>query len=218
MRDIVLYGNGAHGELVYALFKEEGYNIVAFTVEEKYITVKEKFGLPIVPFENITEQYPPSDYDMFVAIGPHQLNDVREKYYYLAKEKGYHLPAFVSKKSSLCSDFKENNNVWLDHGVKAHPFVEVGENTVIIDSSIGHHTKIGKHCFIAAAILSGKVIVEDNVFIANGSVIKNGVTIGKGSIVGMGAVITKDVEPYSVYSVRGTQKREGLDARDIKLF
>ncbi len=42
-------------------------------------------------------------------------------------------------------------------------------------------------------------IVEDDVWIGYGSIVLSGVKIGKGSIVAAGSVVTKDVEPYSVY-------------------
>ncbi len=41
--------------------------------------------------------------------------------------------------------------------------------------------------------------VEDDVWIGFGAIIMSGITIGKGSIISAGAVVTKDVEPFSIY-------------------
>jgi acetyltransferase-like isoleucine patch superfamily enzyme len=44
-----------------------------------------------------------------------------------------------------------------------------------------------------------KVVVEDDVWIGYGSIILSGVRIGQGSIIASGSVVTRDVEPFSVY-------------------
>ncbi|MCB2195276.1 MAG: hypothetical protein KQH79_05415 [Bacteroidetes bacterium] len=45
----------------------------------------------------------------------------------------------------------------------------------------------------------GDIIIEDDVWIGANSVVVAGVTIGKGSVIAAGSVVTKDVEPYSIY-------------------
>jgi len=45
-----------------------------------------------------------------------------------------------------------------------------------------------------------KTIIEDDVWIGHGSIILSGVRIGQGSIIGAGSVVTKDVEPFSIYA------------------
>jgi acetyltransferase-like isoleucine patch superfamily enzyme len=47
--------------------------------------------------------------------------------------------------------------------------------------------------------LTSKVIIEDDVWIGFGSIIMSGVKICKGSIIAAGSLVTKDVEPYSIY-------------------
>jgi acetyltransferase-like isoleucine patch superfamily enzyme len=51
-------------------------------------------------------------------------------------------------------------------------------------------------------------IIEDDVWIGYGSTIMGGVKIGTGSIIAAASVVTKDVEPYSIYA--------GCPARKIK--
>ena len=46
----------------------------------------------------------------------------------------------------------------------------------------------------------GKIVIKDNSFIGANSTILPGVTIGPNSIVGAASVVTKDVEPDSVYA------------------
>ncbi|PMD93035.1 hypothetical protein BWI97_19035 [Siphonobacter sp. BAB-5405] len=51
-------------------------------------------------------------------------------------------------------------------------------------------------------------IIEDDVWVGYGSIIMSGITIHQGSIIAAGSVVTKDVEPYSIYA--------GNPARKIK--
>lgn len=56
--------------------------------------------------------------------------------------------------------------------------------------------------------LNDKVVIESDVWVGYGSVILSGVRIGKGSIIAAGSVVTRDVEPYTIYG--------GNPARKIK--
>lgn len=56
--------------------------------------------------------------------------------------------------------------------------------------------------------LNEKVIISDDVWIGYGSIILSGVRIGQGSIIAAGSLVTKDVEPFSIYG--------GVPAKKIK--
>jgi acetyltransferase-like isoleucine patch superfamily enzyme len=43
-------------------------------------------------------------------------------------------------------------------------------------------------------------VIGDDVWVGYGAIILSGVTIGEGSIIAAGSLVTKDVEPYSVYA------------------
>ena len=53
-------------------------------------------GFPIVPFEEINNLHPPTEYKMFVAIGFKNLNKARQNIYELCKSKGYELISYIS--------------------------------------------------------------------------------------------------------------------------
>lgn len=42
--------------------------------------------------------------------------------------------------------------------------------------------------------------IENDVWIGYGSTVMGGITIGEGSIIGAGSLVTKNVEPYSIYA------------------
>lgn len=51
-------------------------------------------------------------------------------------------------------------------------------------------------------------VIEDDVWVGYGTIIMGGVKIGMGSIIAAGSVVTKDVDPYSIYA--------GCPAKKIK--
>jgi len=54
----------------------------------------------------------------------------------------------------------------------------------------------------------GLISIDDDVWIGHGCTILSGVNIGKGSIIAAGSVVTKNVEPFSIYA--------GVPAKKIK--
>ncbi len=66
--------------------------------------------------------------------------------------------------------------------------------------------------------LDEKIVIEDDVWIGYGVIILGGVKIGQGSIVAAGSVVTKDVEPFSIYAgVPAKRVRSRFDAEsDLK--
>ncbi|MFD1255998.1 acyltransferase [Mucilaginibacter terrae] len=56
--------------------------------------------------------------------------------------------------------------------------------------------------------LNNVTIIEDDVWVGYGTTIMSGVTIKTGSIIAAGSVVTKDVEPFSIYA--------GVPAKKIK--
>jgi len=48
--------------------------------------------------------------------------------------------------------------------------------------------------------LTEKVTISDDVWVGYGSIILSGIKIGQGSIIAAGSVVTKDVEPFSIYA------------------
>ena len=60
-----------------------------------------------------------------------------------------------------------------------------------------------------------EVILEDNVWIGDSAIICKGVRIGKNSIIGAGSVVTKNVEPNSIYAGNPAKFIKKLDEQEI---
>jgi maltose O-acetyltransferase len=104
-------------------------------------------------------------------------------------------------------------------------YSQIGENARIAnDTIIGENVMMGFDVVILSVrhkddsidvplIKQGyfpnkRVTIKDGCWIGARSILMPGVTIGEGSIIGAGSVVTKDVEPYSIYG--------GIPAKKIK--
>lgn len=218
MEKVVIYGTGRHAELTaYEMKKNNLHEVVAFTVKNEYLNKPELNGYPVVSYEEITRAYPPDKFKMFIAIGPQNVNRVRENLFQDAKKKGYSFVNCIWPIPNFPEDLIIGENVYIGVETAISNFVEIGDNTTIIGSKIGHHCKINDNCFISVGILAGNVKLDKNVFIGLGSIMGPNITLGKHTVVGMGCVISKNTAPASVYLNKSTQKQD-FDSSKLKLL
>lgn len=178
--------------------------VVAFTVDKKYITDDHFQGLPVVPFEEVENRYPTSEYEIFVAIGPSKMNDNRVKKVVEAREKGYTLAKYISPFAICGSEVGENTFVG-DMAI-INPFVEIGENNMFWEHVfIGNDCVIGNNCFISPkTIVSTFSRVEDNVVLGSGSIVKTSVKVAKKSLVGAASFVSDDTKENGVYGEKSS--------------
>ena len=88
MDKVVIFGIGEMAKVAHYMFNRDTcFEVVAFTVDSKYIASSEFCGLEVVAFENICRKYPPNQYKLFVAVGPSRMNALRQTKFIEAKEK-----------------------------------------------------------------------------------------------------------------------------------
>lgn len=201
MKKLVIFGAKGFAEIAHHYFAHDSdYAVTAFTVDAPYIKEATFKGLPVVAFEAVEKDFPPEEYDMFVAVGIRRVNKVRAAKVGEAEKKGYRLASFVSSKASVNADLVVRPNTMIMECVWIHPFVEIGRDTIIWSASrIGFHTRIGDHCWIVSPIFGESVTVGDYSFIGLDATIAPHVSIGKSNIIGAGALILKDTKDFEVY-------------------
>lgn len=94
-------------------------------------------------------------------------------------------------------DFARGVLITTDGHVTIGNRVLIGYNTQII--SRNHVIPPKQEKILNAGHVGKKVIVEDDVWIGANCTILPGVRIGKGAVIAAGSVVTKDVEPFSIY-------------------
>jgi len=202
MSKLVIFGAGDIARLACLYFtRDTEHEVVAFTVDEQYLTGSSFRDLPLVAFENVRDIYPPDEYQMFVALSYAKMNKVRADKYRQAKEAGYELVSYVSSRCSFLTDHPVGENCFILEDNTIQPFVKIGNNvTMWSGNHIGHDAVIDDHCFLASHIVvSGYVHIGSSCFIGVNATLRNSITIAPETLIGAGAVIMKDTVEKGVY-------------------
>ena len=209
MSKIVIFGAGKIADVAYHQLKNDSpHETVAFAVDGAYIAQKEKWGLPVVAFDDILITYPPDDFKMLVAVGYQDLNRFRACKYEEAKAKGYELISYVSSRASNFSDIEIGDNCMVLEQAVLQPCTKVGNNVFFWNGNhLGHHARVEDHCYIAGqVVISGAAVIEPYCFLGVNATIGHEVTIGRESFIGAGALVTKNAPPKSVYIIPDTPR------------
>lgn len=202
MSKIVIFGAAEMAEVAHYYFQHDSeHDVAAFTVDKEFLRQEEFCGLPVVPFEEIEKQFPPSSNSMFIALGYSKVNKMREAKFNEAKSRGYQLISYVSSRATVWPGFQVGENCFILEDNTIQPFVEIGNNVTLWSGNhIGHHSKIGDNVFISShVVISGGVAIEPNCFIGVNSTIRDHLTIARECVIGMGCVISKDTKEREVY-------------------
>jgi len=208
-KKLVVFGSGDIGQLAHYYFTNDSdYDVVAFTVDAAYIKEATFCGVPVVPFEEISDQYPPTEYDLFAALSYAKLNQVRREKYLAAREKGYHIPSYISSHATVLNDGRIGENCFILEDNTIQPFVTIGNNVTLWSGNhIGHHSTIHDHCFLASHIVvSGGVTIDESCFIGVNATLRDHITIGSKSVIGAGVLVLADVEPEGLYIGTATER------------
>lgn len=203
MAKVVLFGNGQIADVVHDyLTRDSPHEVVAFTVDRDYLDGQTEYlGLPLVPFEEVQDRYPPSEHEMFVSISYQQVNGLRQRKYAEAKAKGYTLLTYVSSGASVSPTATLGDNVFVMEQNVIQTRVSIGSDCIIWSGNhIGHHTTLGDHCFIAShAVIAGFVKIGERCFFGINCSVRDGITIAPECVIGAGAIILKDTVEKGVY-------------------
>lgn len=195
-KKLVLFGDSAFAEIAYEYFTHDSeYEVVGFTVSQQYITKKELFGLPVVPFEEVENIFSPDTHDMHIAIVYLQMNRVRTRFYHEAKEKGYRLANYISSRAFVWRNVTMGDNIFIFEDNTIQPFVKIGSNNVFWSGNhIGHHSTIGSHNFISShVVVSGFCNIGDSNFFGVNSTVGNNIDIGNDCLLGSFTHMVKNV-------------------------
>lgn len=199
-KKVVVFGISILTEMiVHDAMVHDDFEIVAFTVNRKYINEETFMGLPLVPFEEIEKIYPPSEYDMLLAFSGQYIMRMRVELFRKVKKKGYLLRNYISPKADVSTGIQmgENNIVMALAHVGLNGIM--GNNNLIRQHVyLGHDFKLGEHVFIAPGCrVGGACTIDSLCYIGLGSIISSGVHVSEESLVGSGSVVIRNTEPFS---------------------
>jgi len=112
-------------------------------------------------------------------------------------------------------------------------YVMFGNRVALVGRYDHNYQQIGVPTRMASQIYKGNynwkelnqiTVIEDDVWIGYGTIVMSGVTIGRGSIIAAGSIVTKNVDPYSIYAGAPAKKiKDRFETKDdlkkhIELF
>lgn len=210
-QDIIIFGISKVAEIVYSSMQDDvnsNWNPIAFCVDEEYCQQREKFGLPVVSFKEVEKSYSPKKYKMLIAIGYHDMNQIRAQKCEDAIQKGYELISFIHSLADVASTAKIGKNTIILNNVSVGPFSEIGNNVCIYNNAtISHHVIVEDNVWITSgSVVGGNSKIGHNCFLGINSTIGHNTQIGANNFIGTNAVLTKDTKEDGVYIVADTPK------------
>jgi len=218
MNKVVVFGVMDFAELAhFYLTHDSDYEVVAFTVNEEYLPEDRKFhGLPVVPFEEVEQLYPPADYLFFAPMSNRRMNSLREKIYNEAKQKGYQLISYISSKAIVFPETPIGDNCFILEQNTIQPFTSIGNNVVMWSGNhLGHHSTVMDHVFFTSQVgVSGHCTIESFCFLGGKAGLLQNVRVAEGTFVAAWAFIDRDTEPWFLYKGNPARKTR-ISSRDI---
>lgn len=218
MAKVVVFGVRDFASLAhYYLRNDSEHEVVAFTAHREFMPAEPTFeGLPVVPFEELRDRFPPGDFSGFAPLSHKGMNSARESIYRQFKDQGYSLVSYISSHATVLNDQAIGDNCFILEDNTIQPFVKIGSNVVLWSGNhIGHHSHIQDHVFFTShVVLSGHCVVESYCFLGVNATIRDQVRLREGTLVGMSAVIMRDTDPWSVYKADGSRASK-VSSKDI---
>lgn len=202
-RRVVIVGAGGRAATAYECFSSDSpHEVAAFSVEAEYLNTATYCGIPVVPFGDIAEIYPPAEYAAFVAISPAKLNRDRSRLYKAVKSIGYSCLSYISSRAFVAQSARVGENTFVHAFAALQYGVRVGDNAVIdIGTCVAHSTLIEDDCFIGQHVaISGFCTIGRGSFLGDNSCIADTVCIAANCEVSPGAVILKDTLGDHIYT------------------
>ena len=207
-KKLVIIGAGETAEIACEYFSVDSeYDVVGFAVDRQFIKCNTLAGLPVVPLDEVQNQFPPNDYWAFVAASSTKLNRVRSNLYLQAINKNYRMASYISSKAFVWRNAQIGENCFIFEDNTIQPFVKIGNNVVLWSGNhIGHNSIIKDHCFLSShVVISGFCDIGEYSFLGVNSTVINNINIGSDCFIGAGALIQKDVPSGSVLQESSTE-------------
>jgi sugar O-acyltransferase (sialic acid O-acetyltransferase NeuD family) len=200
MKKLIIYGTGLIAEVAEFYFrKDSAYQVGVFTNAGGFIKEDRFNGTPVIAFEGLEKTHPPSEYDIFIALGYSKTNQIRQQRFTEAKQKGFICATYISSRATYYGTPVGANCFILENNV-IQPFASIGDNVTLWSGNhIGHHTKIGNHCFISShVVISGGCDIGENCFLGVNSTLRENIKLGNYVVVASGSVVMKNCKERCV--------------------
>lgn len=196
---LLIFGTGKISESISYFFNRDGnYEIVAYLLDDEYITDDIFLDKPVIPVSNCEKEFSPNDFYAFVAVGYQGMNSLRTEKVDLLKKKGYKLASYISP-YVLGNFITGENTIIMDHAM-VQPCAKFGNNVFVWGGAmIGHHAEIQDNCWITGgALIGGITVIKQNTFVGLGAIIGHEIIVGEKCMIGAGSIACTQVKDGTV--------------------
>ena len=201
-KKLLIFGNGEIASIAYNCFvKYTKYKIDGFIVDEFANNQKTFLDKKLINIKDIGN-YPPKEYDIFIAISYRKLNRIREEKYNYFKNKKYDFANFIHPENHIDDNVKIGKNVFILQNQTIQNDVILGDNVMIWSSNhIGHGSIIGNHTYVSSHVtISGHCKIGERVFFGVNSCVADFCNIENDCFIGMSCSVGKNIKS-GTYSV-----------------
>lgn len=206
MKKLIIFGATEMAKYVSYFFQKEAkYLIKAYCVEDNYKTKNIFNNKPLYSLSELENSISTDDLNFFIAIGPTQMNKIREAVYNRLKDFQYKFVNYIHPTAICDSEIGENNFIGANSII--NPDVKIGNNNIIYEQClISTRAIIENHCYIAPkAYVGSESIISNNSIIGINATIKNNVQVASESFIGACSYISMNTKHKSVYGVKQSE-------------
>ncbi|MBN8419426.1 MAG: acetyltransferase [Verrucomicrobia bacterium] len=220
MAKVIIFGLADFASLAhYYLANDSVHEVVGFSVTDEFMPEGDPVfeGLPVVPFSQVAERWPASEYSFFAPMAPRKMSTLRQQIYDQISALGYEMISYVSSKATSFGNVQIGRNCFILEDNTLQPFVRIGDNVVLWSGNhIGHHSTIGDHTFFTShVVLSGHCVVGRNCFFGVNATIRDGLNIADGTFIAMSASVMRSTEEWGVYKGSPAEKAK-MSSMDLR--
>ncbi|MCP2157946.1 UNVERIFIED_ORG: sugar O-acyltransferase (sialic acid O-acetyltransferase NeuD family) [Rhizobium sp. SLBN-170] len=218
MKPVIIFGAGDIAEVVDYLFCETvDRTVAAFTVDREFMKTDTVFGKPLVAFEDVSAQFPPSEYEAFVALSYNRMNVLRAQKVDAMRALGYTMTSYISPSATILTE-KIGDNCLIFEDNTLQPFCRIGNNVTLWSGNhIGHHSVIEDNVFVSShVVISGGVTVGHNSFIGVNSTIVDHIEIAPFTLLGAGCLVQQSTEREGVYAPTSTIEKRRVPSTRLR--
>ena len=204
---LIIYGNGKMASL-FLFFASTEFEVVAFTVDQELMIAPTLESLPVIPFHEIANRFPPKNHTMITAVGYVEMNQVRRQKHLEAKAMGYRFSSYVHPSVVRHANVEIGaNTVVLDH-VAIHPYTSLGEGVFVCsNASFGHGCHLEDYCWVNSGVsVGGETTVGRGSFLGINATLADNIHLGEHCYVGANTLVTGNTQANEVLISASAEK------------
>lgn len=205
---LVIVGCGGTAELARDYFDDDShYEVFGFAAEPVFLKGDAYLGLPLISIEDMHSQFPPSEFEAFVALAYGGLNSHRARLCEWCKEEGYTLASYVSSHTFVGRDVTIDENAFVMECGSLQHHVQIGRGATLWSGcQIEHLSSVGEYAWLAAnVVVSGNCHIGERCFIGSNSTLMNDLDIPARNVIGAGSLVAESLQGEDKMYVSGNR-------------